>query len=68
MIIAHYIEQLQIENGTKQVGMDPANLCQQCFRLEKELVECHELAKVVECKWEAEIKENAQLQTQVGEL
>ena len=68
MIIEHYTVQLQIENGTEHVGMDPANLCRQCFRLKKELVKCHILAKVVGCKWEAEIKENAQLHTQVGEL
>jgi len=66
--IAHYIVQLQIENGTEQVGMDPAKLCRRCLGLEKELAECHVLAKVVECKLEAEIQENAQFQTQVGEL
>jgi len=66
--IAHYIVQLQIENGTEQVGMDPAKLCWQCLGLEKELAKCRVLAKAVECKLEVEIQENTQLQTQVGEL
>src|SRR5882672_10567175 len=48
--------------------MDPAKLCRQCLGLEKELAECHILAKVVECELEAEIQENIQLQTHVGEL
>ena len=68
MIIAHYIVQLQIDNGTEQVGMDPAKICQWCLALKKELAECHVLAKVVEWELEAEIKENSQLQTQVGEM
>jgi|SRR5882724_3225278 len=63
--IAHHIVHLQIENSTEQVGMDPAELHQQCLRLKKELDKCCILAKAVECKLEAEIKENNQLQTQV---
>ena len=68
MIIAHYIVQLQIDNGTEQVGMDSAKICRRCLALEKELAECRVLAKAVECELEAEIKENSQLQTQVGEI
>jgi len=48
--------------------MDPAKLCRRCLGLEKELAECRILAKAVECELEAEIQENTQLQTQVGEL
>ena len=64
----NYIVQLQIDNGTEQVGMDPAKICQQCLALKKKLAECHILAKVVECELEAKINENTQLQTQVGEI
>jgi len=56
------------ENAQNEVGMDPATPCQWCLGLKKELGDCHILAKAVECKLEVEIKENSQLQTQVGEL